>query len=106
MSHVSQFESFTRVLSFSPWHLLLLLVLDPQFTCQFLHLTYPSSSIKMSGKGNNTPNKKAGQQPSPSPSAQALVQLDIHPRNGRITFNNQSFANFDNVMQHIQEQPV
>jgi hypothetical protein len=67
----------------------------------------------MSGKDNNTPkkkggspSKKAGQQPPSSPSAQALVRLDIHPGNGRITFNNQSFANFDNVMQHIQEQPV
>jgi len=67
----------------------------------------------MLGKDYNTPTKKgvspgriSGQQPPPSPSAQALVQLDIHPANGRITFNNQTFANFDNVMQHIQEQPV
>jgi hypothetical protein len=54
----------------------------------------------MSGRGN------ASQQPPPSPSSQALAQLSIHPGNGQITFNNYTFRSFDDVMQHIQQEPA
>src|SRR4051794_27162538 len=65
----------------------------------------------MPPKQPKTPNSKYGspakrdhQQSSQSPSSQALIQLRLNPANGQITFYNQTFANFDDLMRHIQNQ--